>query len=173
MTDALEDRIHAGRELVEEDDRRIDHEHLRDLDAPAEAAAQVLRLPSRLSARGRSAPSRRRRSLAPPASARVKPREREQVVAHRQQQLRGVFLDHDGDPLRGPRAGSHDVVAEHAPSRTSAAQRRQDASVVVLPAPFGPSSPKIAPRFTLEAQTSIARPVPALPLRRGGKPCTS
>ena len=45
---ALEDRIHPGRELVEEDDRRLDHEDLRDLHAAAEAAAQVLDLAVRL-----------------------------------------------------------------------------------------------------------------------------
>src|SRR6185295_6513115 len=39
---ALEDGIHAGRELVEKDDRRVDHEDLGDLDAAAEAAAEVL-----------------------------------------------------------------------------------------------------------------------------------
>jgi len=41
MTLRFRNRIHAGRELVEEDDRGIDHEDLGDLNAPAEAAAQV------------------------------------------------------------------------------------------------------------------------------------
>src|SRR6185369_14560403 len=39
---ALEDRVHAGGELVEEHDRRFDHEDLGDLDAAAESAAEIL-----------------------------------------------------------------------------------------------------------------------------------
>ena len=44
----------------------------------------------------------------------VEPRERQQVVAHRQQQLRGLFLDHDDDARADVEGVAHDVVAEDA-----------------------------------------------------------
>ena len=56
---SLQDRIHPGRELIEEHDRRIDHEDLRHLHAPLEAAAQVHHLPMRLRSGARTGPARR------------------------------------------------------------------------------------------------------------------
>ena len=120
--------IHAGRELVEEDHRRVDHEDLGDLHAPAEAAAQVHHLAVRF---GRQA-----EVLHHPLGARpnlgvahaVEPRERAEVVPHRQKQLDGGLLNHDRDaPPHVERRGD-DVVAEDAGgARCRPRERREDA----------------------------------------------
>ena len=72
-------------------------------------------------------------------------REGQQVVAHAQEQLGGLLLDHDADVSPHLERLSDDVVAEDAarPAKSAARASSASRSVVVLPAPFGPSSPKI------------------------------
>ena len=89
----------------------------------------------------------------------VKARERDEVVAHRQEQLDGGLLNDDRDPPAHLERRGDDVVAEDAwrrrdVGRASVVRMR---SSVVLPAPFGPSRPKIAPRATSKVRPSSAR----------------
>jgi hypothetical protein len=110
----LQDGVHAGRELVEKHDRRVDHEDLRHLDAAAKPAAQVLRLPVGLRREAEfvhhpiGAPADRRAALA------VEPRERQQVVTHRQQQLGGMFLNDDDDVAAYVRRLPDNIESHHA-----------------------------------------------------------
>ena len=123
----LEDRIHAGRELVEEDDRRLDHEDLRDLHAAAEAAAQVLDLAVRF---GREAEVVEHALGARPdlgVAQAVKAGEGRQVVADRQEQLHRGLLDDDRDPPADVERRRDDVVAEdRGRSGRRPRQRRQN-----------------------------------------------
>ena len=125
---ALQDRIHPGGKLVEEDHRRVDHEDLGDLHAAAEAAAQVLHLAVRL---GRQPEVFQHALGARPnlgVAQTVEPREGAEVVPHRQKQLDGGFLNHDRDaPPHLERRGD-DVVAEDAGgARRRPRERREDA----------------------------------------------
>ena len=125
---ALQDRIHAGRELVEEDDRRVDHEHLRDLDAPPEAAAQVHHLPVRFGGKIQiveHAPDPRA-DLGRRQS--VEAREGCEVVAHRQKQFDRGFLNHDRNaPPHVQRCGNHVVAQDARGACGRAGERRQHA----------------------------------------------
>ena len=157
---ALEDRIHAGRELVEEDDRRVDHEHLGHLHAAPEAAAQVHHLAVRFGASVRSRSSTRSaRGWISARAQPVKPREGGEVVAHREEQLDRRFLNHDRDaPPHVERSRRRRRGRARWPrpkvGRDSVERMRRS---VVLPAPFGPSRPKIEPRATSNVRSSRAR----------------
>ena len=91
--------IHARRELVEKDDRRVEHEHLGHLNAPLEAATQIHHLAVGLGAKleliehvfGAIADGAWRQP--------VKSAERAQVVHDRQEQIDGALLDDDRDAL--------------------------------------------------------------------------
>src|SRR6185436_149619 len=124
---ALEDRIHSGRELIEEDDRRVDHENLRDLHAAAETAAQVLHLAMGF---GAEAKVRQHPLDAYPdlgVAQAVKPREGAEVVAHRQKQLDGGLLNHDGDaPAHVERRGDDAVAEDAGLARGRPGERRED-----------------------------------------------
>ena len=64
---ALEDRIHPGRELVHEHDRRVDEEHFRHLDAPALASREIHGLAIGVAVELEARPARRRRGVGHPA----------------------------------------------------------------------------------------------------------
>ena len=84
----------------------------------------------------------------------MKPTVAVEVVADAEQQVGGVLLDDRGETATGIERASHDVVAPHgrpAGRRRSASVVRMR-SVVVFPAPFGPSSPKMHPSGNVEAQ---------------------
>ncbi len=109
---ALQDGIHPRRKLVEEQHRRLDHEHLGNLHAAAESAAQVLdlafhfRAELKLVQQGTRAASRR--CLWQTLKARVG----EQIVPDGKKQLDGCFLNHRGNPFPDFDRLFHDIVAE-------------------------------------------------------------
>jgi hypothetical protein len=110
----FEDRVHPGRELVEEDNRCVHHEHFRELHATAEPAAEILRLAACIRSQSENLEHVIRSTSHVGSREAVEPRERQQVVAHGQQQLRGLFLDHDDDARADVERVAHDVVAEDA-----------------------------------------------------------
>ena len=149
----LQDRIHAGRELVEKDNRHVDHEHLGDLDAPADAAAQVLHFRGGhvLEAEARhdfvGAGAHRSPGLA------MKPRERQQVVLHAQKELGGLLLDHDPDVPPHLERLSNDVEAEDADlSRGWPHERHQHAQRGRLAGAVRTEQPEDRPAAHLEAE---------------------
>ena len=95
---ALQDRIHAGGELVEEHDRRLDHEDLRDLHAALEAAAEILHLLAGLCGQAEVV----EHAVGPPADRGcrqpVKAGEHGQIVPRGQQQIGRLLLNDDRDP---------------------------------------------------------------------------
>ena len=147
------DGVEAGGGLVEEEDARLVHEAARDLDAPAHAAGEVLDR--------RLAPLRELdrlqqlvdQALALAARHAVELGEDEQVLLDAQLEVAGQGLRDDAD--RAP----HVVGAASLTSKpfTSAVPAVGGSSVVSmrmsvdLPAPFGPSRPKISPSSTREA----------------------
>ena len=156
---SLEQRIHAGRELVEEHHGRLDHQRLRDLHAPPESAGQIHDLPSGLLRESELLHHRPRHASARRVRAAVKPRERQQVVPHGEKELRRVLLDDRRNAAAHVERARHDVVAEDGGRATG---RRRDRvvrifNVVLLPAPFGPSRPKIDPGATSKLRPSTAR----------------
>src|SRR5581483_8055214 len=75
-----------------------------------------------------------------------------EVLPHRELTVEGVRLRHDADDLLGPGGVGHDVdAADDGPTRVVSMP-----TVVVLPAPLGPRSPKISPLRTDSAKWSTA-----------------
>ena len=72
--------------------------------------------------------------------------------------VQGVLLGHDADELLGQGGVGHDVdpADEGLPARRDT-RVVSTPTVVVLPAPFGPSSPKTSPVPTLRLSSSTAR----------------
>src|SRR6266850_183938 len=84
---ALQDGIHSGREFIQEEHRRVDHEDLRDLNATPETAAQILHLAvdfwAELKFLDQGIGAARRRQFVESLEARVG----KQIVFHGQEQL--------------------------------------------------------------------------------------
>jgi hypothetical protein len=159
---SLQNRIHSRRELIHENDGRIDHEHLGHLHASPEPPTEIHDLAADLGLQAElldypaCAPSQ---VGAPQA---VKSAERDQVVSHVEKQLGGALLDHDRNALTHVEPVAHDVEATHAgltSGRTE--QRRQNPECGRLPCSVRPSKPKIDPGETENVRPSTARLAPA------------
>jgi hypothetical protein len=124
---ALQDRIHPGRELVEEHDRRVHHEDLGDLDPPAETAAEVHHFPARLGGETELFQDPVRALADLRAAQTVEARERSEIVANGEEKLGGTFLDHDGDATADfERLGDDVAVEDGRGAGGRPRERRQD-----------------------------------------------
>ena len=81
-----------------------------------------------------------------------------QVLPYGQGAVERVGLRHDADQLLGDRRVLDDIdIADECAARASGSTRVVSMlAVVVLPAPFGPSSPKISPSATVRLRPSTA-----------------
>jgi hypothetical protein len=140
-------RIEAGERLVEQEGARLVEEAARDRQLLPHAARQLgrqrLALARELHLREQRPDPRLRVAHA------VEPRHEAQVLLHREvvEQLR--LVGHEGERALGGHRVHREVDAGHA----DAPGRRDDdpamlRSVVVLPAPFGPTSPSTSPGGT-------------------------
>ena len=156
-------RVERRGRLVEEDDRRLVEQRAGDrellLHALAERAGRVVApLPEREQPQVALDPLGPRRRVQA-----VQPAEEVEVGRRRQLLVEARRLGQDADPradvvgsARGRRSPSTDGACPRVGSISAVSSR----TVVVLPAPFGPSSPSTSPRRTSRSTPRIAQAAP-------------
>ena len=154
-------RIDADRRLVEQQHLGPVHDAAAEVEAALHAAAEAL---DRLLARDRRGPTRsstsrdalrraRRRAGRRPRPSKRRFSARGQVLVERE------LLRHDAELRAAPRSASRDdVVPDARATRPDVGGSRPEMQpmVVDLPAPFGPSRPKIAPASAVKVTPSTA-----------------
>ena len=159
--------IEAGRRLVEEEDARPVHERHRDVEAPLHAA----RVAARDSVGRFVEPDLLEQvldALLDLAAAHAEDAALEaQVLAAGERDVDAVLLLDDADPAPDARGVAADVEVRD-PRRPESARASvvRILTAVVLPAPFGPSRPKIVPSGTENVSPSSARTLPGYVLTR-------
>jgi hypothetical protein len=152
-----------GGRLVEHDHRRPVHQRLRDQHAPLHAARELAHVGVGLVGQAQVV-----EQLVDPVvvvgHAEVAALDA-QRLAHREERVEHQLLRHDAQAAARGGVVGDDVVAEHphAPAGWRRARPARMLISVVLPAPFGPSSPKNSPGWMSNATCSSACTCPRAP----------